>query len=305
MHRGGFDTDLEKILRSEVTAFCRRNGALWKQAAVKTMTELKRMRCPAVFFGGTLRSLLISRLWYNKPGRPRDIDIVVQGAPVSQLRKRFEKIISRETRFGGLQLRRENWQFDVWPLENTWAFNQDSVQEPGFADLPGTTFFNLEAIAVDVWPQRGRTRRIFSGDGQFFDGIRNRVLEVNRKDNPFPGLCVVRALVFASSLDFRLGPRLTEYIAYEGGQISSNDLEEIQIVHYGKIRRPGNVLKTWIEYVSDKCESDASALVSLPLARQLTFWSDEPMEQVRLHIRSLATNRGQSVRRSTFRKASL
>src|SRR4051812_48642791 len=61
--------------------------------------------------------------------------------------------------------------------------------------LPETTFFNLEAIAVDVWPQIGKARSIYSGDDQFFEGIITRTLELNRPENPFPGLCIVRSLV--------------------------------------------------------------------------------------------------------------
>lgn len=291
MPRDDSSAKLEQLLRREVAAFCRRDELIWKQAAVKTIRELKHMECPAVFFGGTLRSLLISRRCQNKPGRPRDIDIVIQGAPVEQLREHFEEIVSRETRFGGLQLRRENWQFDMWPLEKTWAFGQDSLEQPGFADLPKTTFFNLEAIAVDVWPRPGRPRRVFAGDGQFFDGIRNRVLEINREDNPFPSLCVVRALIFAGSLDFSLGPRLARYIVFEGEHMSCDDLEEIQMSHYGRIRQHGDVLKAWIQSVTSQYEGDDIVPVSLPLVRQLTLWPDEDIEPARIHIQSLPRNK--------------
>ena len=278
---------LEQILRQEVAAFCCHENVIWKQMAVKTIRELKAVEWPAVFFGGTLRSLLISRLWKKKPGRPRDIDIVIQGTPVEQLKEQFEEFISRETRFGGLQLRRGNWQFDVWPLNKTWAFGQDCVDRPEFADLPKTTFFNLEAIAVDVWPEPGRPRRIFSGDGQFFEGIVNRVLEVNREDNPFPGLCVVRALIFAGSLDFFLGPRLARYIVFEGEKMSSADLEEIQMSHYGRIRERGDELKSWIQSIAKQHERDDSVRVSLPLMRQLTLWPCEELDSPRIHFRSL------------------
>ncbi len=264
--------DLERILRQEVSAFCCQDNLIWKQAAVETIGELKAVDWPAVFFGGTLRSLLLSRIFLNKPGRPRDIDIVVKGTPIKKIREHFEEFLSRETRFGGLKLHRNDWQFDVWPLNKTWAFDHDNIDQPDFSDLPNTTFFNLEAIAVEVWPQLGQPRRVFAGDGQFYDGILNRILEVNREDNPFPGLCVVRALIFAGSLDFSLGPRLVKYIISEGEKMSCGDLEEIQIAHYGRIRKEGNVLKSWIQYVASQYECDDLMPVNLPLLRQLTFW---------------------------------
>ncbi len=74
-------------------------------------------------------------------GRPRDIDIVVSGANIDNLRDTFRPFIMRETRFGGLQLARQNWQFDLWPLEKTWAFTQDHCNDQDFEALPFTTFF--------------------------------------------------------------------------------------------------------------------------------------------------------------------
>src|SRR5437667_12529326 len=103
---------LKAMLREEVDAFCRRQEPPW--VAVSEVTEAIRLhKWKAVLFGGALRSLLISRLVHRRAGRPRDVDIVIQGPPLEILRYLFEKLITRETRFGGLQLRRAEWFFDV------------------------------------------------------------------------------------------------------------------------------------------------------------------------------------------------
>src|SRR5437762_3975954 len=162
---------LKRKLLSEVAWLYEQDHRRWKAPIVQTVRELQETGVAAVFFGGTLRSLLLSRLVRRKPGRPRDIDIVIAGASVEHIKDRFRALIKRETRFGGLRFERMNWQFDVWPLDRTWAFLHDKVTAPAFEHLPQTTFFNLEAIAVDVWPHLGRTRNIYSGDDQFFDGI--------------------------------------------------------------------------------------------------------------------------------------
>src|SRR5262245_6440203 len=142
---------LKAILRAEVDSFCRRQDPPWE--AVSEITEvIRRNGWRAVLFGGTLRSLLISRLVHQRAGRPRDVDIVVQGPPLEILRHLFEKLITRETRFGGLQLRKAEWLFDVWPLDRTWAIVEDKVGLPSFSYLPRTTFLNVEAVAVEVWP---------------------------------------------------------------------------------------------------------------------------------------------------------
>ena len=63
---------------------------------------LRRSDLQAVLFGGTLRSLLVSRIFEGRFGQPRDVDVVVSGAALSELEERFSSIVARRTRFGGL-----------------------------------------------------------------------------------------------------------------------------------------------------------------------------------------------------------
>lgn len=275
---------IKKRLRHEVARFCERDDRKWKAPVVEMLRELQPVNAKAVFFGGTLRSLLISRLFRQRPGRPRDIDIVISGSSVESVRDLFRERVARETRFGGLQLRHWNWQFDVWPLAKTWAFVEDEVENPDFAALPETTFFNLESIAVDVWPSPGQGRRIYSGDDQFFEGILNRTLEINRETNPFPHLCVVRALVLAASIDFKIGPRLSAYIAKHHESMLDWDFEEVQQKHYGCIRQSGIVLKRWAELIGDQICKSKDEAIRLPVCRQLTLWPDSPeQDTMRIH----------------------
>ncbi|OWK38098.1 hypothetical protein [Fimbriiglobus ruber] len=260
---------LKSMLRDEVEFFCRRHETPWGDISEVTET-IRRHAWRAVLFGGTLRSLLISRLVHQRAGRPRDVDIVIQGPPLEVLRHLFDKLISRETRFGGLQLRRAGWLFDVWPLERTWALVEDKVDQPDFSDLPRTTFLNVEAVAVDVWPAPGREREIYSGDGQFFRAIIDRVVEVNRVENPFPELCVVRSLVMTNDLGFRIGPGLARYIAGHGPSLSCDELERIQKKHYGHVRIPGARLWDWIRAVCDSLEAGVEHGLRLFSAAELS-----------------------------------
>jgi hypothetical protein len=220
-------------------------------------------------------------------GRPRDVDIVVAGASLDVLREKFRSIITRETRFGGLKLERMNWQFDVWPLHRTWAFLEDGTQEPHFSALPRTTFFNLEAIAVDVWVHPGCSRTIYSGDDQFFEGLLSRTLEINRQENPFPSLCVVRALVMASSTGFAVGPRLAHYLTVNGPASSDAELEEVQMKHYGQIRCEVGIMRKWLEYVTLCHARNSHSSIVLPTHKQLTLWPETEAEQSRLNLHVL------------------
>lgn len=268
-------SQLKAHLRKDIAYLCSRADLAWSKPIVRTLREIREAKLRAVFFGGTMRSLLVSRLLGKGPGRPRDLDIVVAGGNVDALRERFGGLIARETRFGGLKLRRERWQFDVWPVERTWAFIKDESKSPDFASLPSTTFFNLESIAMDAWVEPGRTRTIYSGDDQFFDGLITRTLEINLEENPFPVLCVVRSLVMATATEFSIGPRLARYLSQHGAGVSGAELEDIQRHHYGVVRHTGETMRRWLDHVSESYSRDARSPVRLPVPRQLTFWPDD------------------------------
>ncbi len=108
-------------------------------------------------------------------------------------------------------------------------------------------------------------RRIYSGDDQFFRAIIDRVIEVNRVENPFPELCVVRSLVLARELGFSLGPRLIQYIAEHGPHLTAPVLEAVQQRHYGSVRVPGAGLAEWIMSIA----SSTASLSGQPPALQL------------------------------------
>lgn len=240
--------DLKQTLLYEVRSLFRRDGSVWKKPILDVFHELRQSSVQAVLFGGTLRSLLISRIVEGRPGRPRDIDIVTSGATLSQLENRFSDILTRRTRFGGLRLQHGNWQFDVWPVSETWALKHDCISgQVDFTALPATTPFNVEAVAVEVWPRDGSSRVIFSGNDQFFEGIIDRTIELNLSDNPFPELTVIRAIIMASELRFKIGPRLSSYIGNVGASMNEDIVEHIQRNHYGHARMCSRTLCDLIE----------------------------------------------------------
>jgi hypothetical protein len=276
--------DLKRKLLAEVRTLFRPNRSVWRAPILQVLEDLKQTDARAVLFGGTLRSLLVSRLFERRFGRPRDIDLVVLGVPLSELEKRFNGIIARHTRFGGLKLRNGSWHFDVWPLEETWAFRKDKVIAR-FEDLPSTTTFNLEAIAVEVWSKDGKPRALFSGHDQFFHGILSRTLELNRTDSPFPELTVVRAVVMASELRFRIGPRLGAYIAEIAPTLNETAIDEIQAHHYGYSRMTGHTLKGIVQVISRRSLMQKS--IDLPRMGQLHLWEAEPDTLPHINLHSL------------------
>src|SRR5262249_4099494 len=155
----------------------------------------------------------------------------------------------------------------------------------------------LEAIAVDVWTQRGKPRTIYSGDDQFFDGILSQTLELNRPENPFPGLCVVRSLVLAASLNYAIGPRLAAYLTEQAPAIRGRDFDTIQREQYGKLRYDSDSLRRWLDHIIHEHARSPRQRLQLPICRQGTLWPEEEDEPVFLHLRILENSDGKRKRR--------
>lgn len=218
---------------------------------------IRKRKWKVALFGGEIRSLLMAkRIAAIKA--PRDIDLVVDGCSLESLKEAFQDILKHETRFGGLRLQRGDVLFDVWPLDRTWAFQEDGGK-PSFEKLPGTTFLNMESIAVDVSCLDDDEPEVYDGNGQFYDGYLDSVVELNREANPFPELCVVRSLIIADTIGFTIGPKLSQYIAKHGNSIPDEQLRELQEKHYGKIMVAVPQLRQWIDEISKSVQHNPGA----------------------------------------------
>jgi hypothetical protein len=209
-----------------------------------------------LLFGGTLRDLCVT--W---SAAPRDLDFVVPGASVEELRAAFANHIERQTRFGGLRLRIGALPVDIWPLEKTWAFAQALVPGRDPEDLTRTTFLSVEAIVVEVQTRPGRPRQFYSGG--FFESFASSVLEINLRENPYPALCVVRTLRTARKLGFSIGPQLATYLVDYCARLPMEKLEEAQLSHYGRVCFSRDTIWTDIKAIKQQ-KAEGRTIVRLP-----------------------------------------
>ena len=207
--------------------------------AVSSIIGSKGLR--AALFGGVLRDLVV----FENKQAPRDFDIVVD-VDAKALFDLFHDKVRRRTRFGGLHVLYEGWPLDIWPLDQTWAFQHMAIA-PTFENLPKTTFLNVEAIAVDL-SNADHSRRAVYEDG-FFSAIANRTVEINLRENPYPSLCVVRSLITACKLNFVISKDLINYIRQYGAPLTLPDIDRIQNEHYGRPQLPSNLIRSWIDDV--------------------------------------------------------
>jgi hypothetical protein len=108
-------------------------------------------------------------------------------------------------------------------------------------------------------------------------------VELNRTEIPFPELTVVRGIVMAAELRFRIGPRLGAYISKVGADLTEDAIARIQGSHYGYLRMSSSTLKQFIEAVSR--QSSQCMPIQLPRLGQLHLWEsgDELIPRVNIH----------------------
>ncbi len=226
------------------------------------LTALRRITdkgLPAMLFGGSVRDVLLK----GPSTEPRDVDVVVD-ASLDDLTQLFKDILIRKTRFGGLHLNARGWKIDVWPLSQTWAFRELRVGSRDWESLTRTTFLNIEAVAVDISSRPGGRRVRALG---FFEGIKERTLDINLEENPFPELAAVRALITASTLNYGLSKRLARYVSYHLKMVPLEQLEKTQIAHYGWVRCEVEVMHKWAGIIQEQMSTQS--VVRLPRPMQL------------------------------------
>lgn len=253
------------LLRDRVGRFLA-NRARERSHLLETLNTMRGFSAPVFLFGGVVRDLMLS----GSSISPRDVDLVVSTVDLKDVTAAFSESLTRRNRFGGLHLRIHGWHFDVWPLAQTWAFHQKIVPSPSFANLPKTTFLNIEAVAVRLDTEEGRYREIHSHG--FFEAVETRTLEINSEANPYPLLCVLRALVMAAKLRFAIGPRLAAYIAEHASSSSIEDLMRVQWEHYKRHTYSAAMLDSWLRTVVRRRKITKRSPVELPShAEQVAF----------------------------------
>jgi hypothetical protein len=252
-----------------------------RKALKRVLDRFLRFEWPVYMFGGMVRDIAVT----GARAVPRDLDLVVDGADPDALCAHFSDEVRRRTRFGGFNLRickrGVEWDVDIWPLDETWAFG-DSNMEPSIENLPRTTFLNVEAVVVRMAPFPGNVGRTIHESG-FFEAINSRTLEVNYRRNRYPSSCVIRSLVTAWRLRYRLGPKLCRYIVEHAPLRDLESLAAFQRAHYGHLRLGKSILRRWIEEVHAHVSSGRTAPLMLSSlvrpkqghlweGRQLDFW---------------------------------
>ncbi|WP_394884790.1 hypothetical protein [Clostridium butyricum] len=183
-----------------------------------------------LLFGGAVRE-------YNDSGfetMPRDFDIVISKNNNVDLDMILQNFYYKKNRFNGYKLNTNGIEFDIWELENTWAFKENKIncsQNEYKYRLQDTVFLNIDSVVYNL-----TARKMF--DEKYEKAMKSKEIDVVLEDNPYKELNMVRAIALKNKYDMEFSARLKNMIK---SFIDENDdcinscidkLYEVQYNHY-------------------------------------------------------------------------
>ncbi|MED4012906.1 hypothetical protein ACLZHR_26470 [Priestia aryabhattai] len=180
-----------------------------------------------LLFGGAVRAYYENRF----QTLPRDFDLVIKPNKNSRdLESYFSNFEYRKNRYDGYKVFVDGLEFDIWTLENTWAFKEKKVRALE-ENLSETVFLNVDSIVYNI-------NKDILYDEKFRESMDSKVLDVVLQDNPFTELNLLRALIFKKKYRMKFSDRLKEHFREfsRRNDCFNVDLFNLQYSHYGEVR---------------------------------------------------------------------
>jgi len=181
-----------------------------------------------LFFGGAIRDYYIHQKYNNMP---RDFDIAIKffgnsNDANNQLEKIFQNFEYRKNRFGGYKVCIKSLEFDIWDLNNTWAFRENKL-EANEENLVRSVYLSADSIAYNF------NNNILYHE-EFEKTMNNKVIDIILEDNPQVNLNLLRALVFKKKYNWDFSIELVEEFkkASRANENIVDELHSLQLSHY-------------------------------------------------------------------------
>ncbi|HDP5849372.1 TPA: hypothetical protein P6W17_002321 [Staphylococcus aureus] len=196
-----------------------------------------------LFFGGSVRDIF---LYPENPPIPRDFDIAINFKNKSKFNLITKKYSNKLNRFGGFKFKIGTIEFDVWDLENTWAFKNTNLKASE-ENLAKSVYLNIDGIVYNY-------NKSILYDELFRSSIECRVLDINLQENPQEKLNLLRALVFKEkykkvykfSFSHNLKNKFQSHLVGETTKLS-DELYNLQKTHYKSNYLSKNKIKCELE----------------------------------------------------------
>lgn len=203
-------------------------GIISQYSEAKSLLETLENNGDLFLFGGAVREYFDNE--YNR--MPRDFDLVFQKKDKNiDLDKIMKNFTYTKNRFNGYKIHFDNLEFDVWNLEDTWAFKEKKMDTNNLdysENLQNTVFLNIDSIVYNL------TKEKLYGD-EYFKAMNNRELDIVLDETPFIELNLLRALVFKQKYNMKFSDNLNHkfYDFFESQKkVAINNLYQVQMKHY-------------------------------------------------------------------------
>mgnify|MGYP001792558894 CR=1 FL=1 len=134
--------------------------------------------------GGAVRDLAFQSVRNFKS----DLDFVFSVDDLGAFARLMSMLDLQRNSFGGYRTTVGGFRVDFWEARNSWAHIAGHCQINDLADVRKTTFFNLDAIILDVG------ERELIADEDVLNGFLERQLDINLRPTPNEDGAAVRAL---------------------------------------------------------------------------------------------------------------
>lgn len=191
--------------------------------------------------GGVLREYLDN----DAINSLRDIDIVIKINDTNVWNNIIKKYNPSKNIFCGYKFICSEFIFDVWLIEETWAFKNNLVHynncDEFIENLQHTVFLNMDALVYDF------KKGIWYKD-KYDKAIKENTIDVVLKDNPQIPLNIVRLFVIKNRYNMKISNTLKDIIIetlnqYESLEDFIDQLIKIQNNRYHNIYLDKNRLK--------------------------------------------------------------
>lgn len=196
-------------------------------ANASQLFKMLLMRCSPLLIGGAVRSYLEAGGMYLRNEPPRDFDFVIRKICIAEFEKIIKKIPFEKNRFGGYKVFVDDFIFDIWKLETTWAFRHGQLKTKR-ANLYRSVFLNIDSIVYDLM------------DDKFYNNIyfhakKTNTLDVVFQPNPCVELNLLRALCFKRKYHMRISKKLRNLFLESINENPKlvDDMYKLQMDHYG------------------------------------------------------------------------
>lgn len=203
--------------------------------------------CPTWIFGGMVRDVAL----FGPGGFSSDIDIVVN-LPLTDLVSLLSKLSTnalRINKFGGIRFNYHNFEFDIWSLNETWAFRENHIACTGESSLLKTTLMSWDAVLFDL-----RSEKVLSTENYITD-LYCRHLELVLKTNPNPCGSVTKILrtIFTKQVK-TLGPEICQFLQDELPKSCYEALHVYDIRHHKSSSFTQNQFDDLVDLLSKKID---------------------------------------------------